>query len=494
MRTRTRLRRLVPVAVLAGLVAGCSPDQIMGSNTLPPDVPDPAHAKTPEGALAAYRGAVGQFGKAFGGQGGVIVPGALLTDELQDGSVGLAGSSDTYGWMYADARSLPEYSDPSLDPSGGFPGTPEVAYGTLQRARGQISQALGALRAYAPDAPVALQGRLYALEGYAEIFLADLYCSGVPLSTLDFDGDFTYQPGSSTAEVYQRAVAHFDSALALAADSAPVMHLARVGKARALLALGEYQAAAEAVADVPDDFQYAFGYRQQTASNAGGEADVIFTRYLAGDYRVASGYVDGAMMTDREGTNGLPFVSSHDPRTPADSLGVTFLGVPKFLPPPSSLPGDTVVVLSSGSEARLIQAEVQLHADDAGWLTTLNALRTDGTYDTQPDPNDPAQTDTLWHAGIGGVAGLAPLADPGDPNARVDLLFQERGYWLFLTAHRQGDLRRLVREYGRNPESVYPTGRYGGLDGQYGTAVNAPIPATERIYNPQFHGCLNRGA
>src|SRR5581483_10614772 len=123
-----------------------------------------------------------------------------------------------------------------------------------------VNQALGALRAYAPDAPVALQGQLYTFEGYTEIFLADLFCSGVPLSTLDFNGDFTYEPGSTTPAIYQQAVAHFDSALTLAMDSADVMDLARVGKARALLALGDYASARQVVTDVPDNFRYTIGF------------------------------------------------------------------------------------------------------------------------------------------------------------------------------------------------------------------------------------------
>jgi len=78
--------------------------------------------------------------------------------------------------------------------------------------------------------------------------------------------------------------------------------------------------------------------------------------------------------------------------------------------------------------------------------------------------------------------------------ADVDLLFQERGYWLFLTGHRQGDLRRLVRVYGRDPERVYPTGRYPGAFNIYGTDVTAPIPGAERLSNPLFTGCRSRGA
>ena len=34
----------------------------------------------------------------------------------------------------------------------------------------------------------AYRGELYALEGYAEVLLADLFCSGVPLNTFAVEG------------------------------------------------------------------------------------------------------------------------------------------------------------------------------------------------------------------------------------------------------------------------------------------------------------------
>jgi hypothetical protein len=112
-------------------------------------------------------------------------------------------------------------------------------------------------------------------------------------------------------------------------------------------------------------------------------------------------------------------------------------------------------VLASGVEARLIEAEAALQAGDpATWLATLNALRTDGTFDVTPM----SPPDTMWHAGGAAAAGLAPLADPGTAGGRVDLLFRERAFWLYLTGYRQGDLRRLIRQYGRTPDQVYPTG------------------------------------
>jgi hypothetical protein len=55
-------------------------------------------------------------------------------------------------------------------------------------------------------------------------------------------------------------------------------------------------------------------------------------------------------------------------------------------------------------------------------------------------------------------------------------------------------MRRLIRQYGRQPNAVYPTGSYQGGTGVYGTDVTAPIPAAERAFNPKFTGCKSRGA
>jgi hypothetical protein len=158
-------------------------------------------------------------------------------------------------------------------------------------------------------------------------------------------------------------------------------------------------------------------------------------------------------------------------------------------------------VVANGVEARLIQAEVALHAGNASWLTILNTLRTNGNFTTAPDPVDPSVIDTTWTAGTGGVDNLRPLGDPGASlsgqaavDARVTLLFQERASWLFLTGHRQGDLRRLIRQYGRTQDHVYPIGLYTAPGhGQYGVEVTVPVPPTESP-NPYFTGCVDRNA
>jgi hypothetical protein len=78
----------------------------------------------------------------------------------------------------------------------------------------------------------------------------------------------------------------------------------------------------------------------------------------------------------------------------------------------------------------------------------------------------------------------------------VDLVFRERAFWLFSTGHRTGDLRRLVRHYGRTPATVFPTGAWH-KGGNYGADVTMPIPQAEQN-NPNVgsgnEACIDRNA
>jgi hypothetical protein len=138
--------------------------------------------------------------------------------------------------------------------------------------------------------------------------------------------------------------------------------------------------------------------------------------------------------------------------------------------------------LADGLEARLIEAEANLNGGNtSAWLAELNALRANvgeimsdrilNYSSLVPGPNNPTTT-------------LDPLADPGTQDARVDLMFSERAFWMHFTGHRLGDLRRLVRSYGRATNAVFPTGAYhkGGV---YGDDVNLPLDFTE-TNNPNF--------
>ncbi|HEX5831167.1 MAG TPA: hypothetical protein VFY16_09310, partial [Gemmatimonadaceae bacterium] len=254
-------------------------------------------------------------------------------------------------------------------------------------------------------------------------------------------------------EMFERATAHFDSALALAADSTRVLNLARVGRARALLGLARFADAATSVAAVPT--AYVFATDASAAVQPNGVFDVINNRRQL-------------TVADREGTNGLDFRSAADPRVPTDFVGTTPGGTGDIHGFSRYASLAAPITLASGVEARLIEAEAMLRAGDAaGALTILNALRA-----TMP--------------------GLAPLGDAGSEAARVDQLFRERAFWLFATGHRQGDLRRLVRQYGRPPDSVFPSGPYFG--GQfYGSDVNF-APEAAQLQSPLYTGCASREA
>jgi hypothetical protein len=60
------------------------------------------------------------------------------------------------------------------------------------------------------------------------------------------------------------------------------------------------------------------------------------------------------------------------------------------------------------------------------------------------------------------------------------------------TAHRLGDMRRLVCQYGRAQNTVFPTGR-DHKGGEYGSDVNFAVSSDERN-NPKFTGCIDRSA
>lgn len=454
--------RAAAAGLLLTLLAACSVDGLVGDAPLPSDVSDPAATHTPAGALSAYRGALAQFAVAFGGFGGpsAVAASGLLGDELQDAAVvgTPAGLLQIIGF---DARVLPEQTDPASETS--LPESGVAVYENLQRVRGQAQQALGLLRDFPAQSSPALQGHLYALTGYSEVLLADLFCSGIPLSTLDYNGDFTLRPGASTAEVYQHAAALFDTALTLSSDSTRFLNLARVGKARALLGLGDFAQAAAAVQDVPDGYRYEVSYTAAVIAN-NTRVNFAGTQATGGTWTLS--------VSDREGGSGLDYRGSGDPRTASSPGGTNTWGVTVYHPDKYASDGSSPIVLADWVEARLIEAEAALQAGDVStWLAKLNHLRETAITPALPD-----------------------TTDPGIADARVDLLFRERAFWLFLTGHRQGDLRRLIRQYGRRQDQVYPSGTYPAGAAFYGSDVNAPIPAAERASNPLFSGCQSRGA
>ena len=304
---------------------------------------------------------------------------------------------------------------------------------------------------HAPEERAAI-GQLYAVRGLAAMFLGEVNCNGTPLSEVEdlkaqFGGPITSD--SMTA----RAVAELDQALEYASGDEHILNLVKVARGRALTNRGLFGDAAAAVAGVPTDYVY----NAELNPSGWGRQNPIFNANSNLYATVSNG----------EGTNGLDFVSANDPRVPTELVGTGTDGVTEVYQFMKYTDEYAPIVIASGIEARLIEAEAALQAGGGNWLTILNDLRA-----TAIDPP------------------MEPLMDPGTQDARVDLLFSERAFWLFGTGHRMGDLRRLLRQYGRSQNDTYPVGHYKGPQ-NYGTDVVFILTLSEQS-NPEGFTCLDR--
>jgi hypothetical protein len=293
---------------------------------------------------------------------------------------------------------------------------------------------------------------MLAARGYTSMRLAEDFCPGFPLH--DFV-DFAEVFGGpmSTEAAFTVALADLDSALAFAGDSARFKNLISVSRGRTLLGLGRFADAAAAVTAVPTTFVF----------------NAEFSTTDGNLYNQFAFVPRGRTVANLEGGVGLNYLTAGDPRAATIAGGNGFVsGQPVRTPTKFSTRG-LPMPIANGIEARLIEAEAALRAGSGTWLTILNALRA-----TAVTPALPA------------------LADPATANARVDLLFRERAFWLFLTGHRVGDLRRLITFYGRTADSVFPSGQYK-FGNVYGTATAIPFPSgLETPHNPEVTGCTTR--
>lgn len=436
-----RLGWVAGVGVVAGalLLGACDVDELLEVED--PDTVNPGTLEDPALLEVVVNGAIGDFTSAYSGSGGdaLLSVTALMSDELF--------SSGTFSTRTATDRRNQQ------TPSDG--NTSDGAYTGLQEARRALKDAAEKVAEFeGTDDP--RYPELKSLEGYTYIGLAENFCSAIPFSNL-VDGAYEYGSPLSTTEAFQEGIARFDDALGAGGGGLPA-----VGKGRALLNLGRFQDAAAAVASVPTDFNYFINHSVSGANNP------IYS--LQGNGRYS--------LSDMEGGTGLPFRSANDPRLPwfrdPDQPNGFDEAYPLFKVQKYNA-FTTPVVLASGVEARLIEAEAALQAGDiATWLDKLNGLR--------------AMVGTIMNAWVPGypIASptLDPLTDPGTAEERVDLMFRERAFWLFGTAHRLGDLRRLIYEYGRSEDQVYPTGAYF-KGGDFGNDIVFPLDFDE-TNNPNF--------
>ena len=462
----TRISRIG--AAFLGMLAAvaCSPGEIL--EVQDPDIIDPPDVSSPAGLAALHAGALGDFSVAIvgdnGGTEGQILVTGSFTDEL--------GNSETF-------PTRKEYDQ--RGPINVQNGTLNTVFRNLQQARRSAERAADIIKTIsATPATDARIGEAFNLAGFLYNYAGENYCSGVPVSVAADDGSLTFGDPLTTTELFERAVRNFDSALAYPAN-ATVTNTARVGKARALLNMNQVAAAAALVTAVPTTFSY----NTTHTVSLGRQQNGIFV-FINQNERFSVANLDGG--------NGLNFRAANDPRIPWARLPANDVGFDAATPQYDQgkyASETTPVSIASGVEARLIEAEAALRAgNSATWLGTLNTLRATVATPTTFPTGFPAA-----------FPALTPLADPGTAVGREDLMFRERAFWLYLTGHRLGDLRRLVRQYARagtTAGGVFPGagGAQYVIDGNpkggtFGTEMNLPIPFDE-LNNPNFTQCFDR--
>lgn len=468
MTIASRVRAAVGVSavMLVPLLGACSNVTDTLLEATDPDLISPENAQSAEGALALYSGALGRLKSITGGTGGEgssWLFGGLLVDEWSTSSTFVQNDE-------TDQRSIQVNNS-----------TVTGMFRNLARARTSATEAMRTMRKFRETETTRI-AELYFVRAFAEMQAASDYCNGIPLSGQDENGALIFGAPKPVADVFAAAVADADSGLALVTGTASgdvaVQRALKITKARALLGLGKFAEAGAAVAGIPTSYSYDITYALATGDITLYSQPASSRRYTVGDSLEGRGH-------NLLVKNAIPFYTAQDPRVPSkytiSSKGDTTLSQDGSIPSrtTSLWARSSSVSAVNGLDARLIEAEAKLQANDIPGMTAiLNTLR-----DAPPKLSEVQPPK------------MAPLALPADKNAATSLLFREKAFWTFGRGQRLGDLRRLVRQYNRPVDQVFPIGEhYRG--GNYGPDVNLPVPQQEEN-NPELGGkpaCIDRNA
>jgi hypothetical protein len=434
-RSRTGLAFLGAVLAVAALTACDSLLDVSSPSRVPA-----SQIETPANAVLLANGAIGDFECALGA---FIVVGGELTDELEDATATAAR------WVY-DKRSVPtdqqNYALNDCDAEG--------TYVPINRARESADNLLRILTA-ASDSEMpsgvkrdSLIAVMAAYAGYNRVLLGEMFCSAV-ISTLNPDGTIEYGVELTPQQVFQSADSMFSTAISVAQSltgGGDILNMAYIGRARARLDMGQYDAAradAEQVTD-PTYVHYATassttGRRENRVwaeSNPTGVASSVGPRYQNMTY------------------GGVP-----DPRVKAAFSGDTSSsGVLEWYQKKYPEAGSPIPV-AKWAEAQLIIAEADVRAGDVdGAVTIIDALHT--------------------------RAGLPPYNGARDQQSVLAQVIEERSRELWLEGQRLYDVIRNDLAIDPPPGTPY---RNGGVYGPAGRQLCLKLPDVERAGNPNLH-------
>jgi len=450
---RQLLPRLARTAAFGALIAsgvvGCDAHQPL--KVKDPDVAPPGFA-TGAAALPLLRaGALADFAVAVSG----------AADQQNNGHEGIANFGGIFTDEFDDEDTFPTRS--AMNTRNATNTNSSIA-GVFENLGAAHNDALRALGQYATYGPTQIgRAEMYNIDAYIYIYIAEHFCSGVPFSTIDIaTGKVTNGAFLTTVQMLDtaitelgegEAVALSDTASADAPEVPTQIGLSKVGIARALLDLGQITAAA----DTANAVSPGFIYQIYTSSNTPRQENGIWN-YTAPTQIQAFSVADGKNNT------GLPFRSANDPRVPyvlsdqpANNGNPVFYNQLKY---PTATTNFTV---ADYTEAQLILAEGDIfNGNYAAGKTIMDNLRS--------------------------TVGLPPLAAAvGDKNQILQVL-SERAFWMYVTGHRLGDMRRVLRApYNAAPYSFVQDDVYGTGAGLSPT-LEFPTPQLTNP-NPNYVAC-----
>lgn len=275
--------------------------------------------------------------------------------------------------------------------------------------------------------------RVSAFEGFAKVWLADLFC------TVAFDGT---GPELSSLEVYELAEEEFSKAIAAANADPAIAQAALVGRARVRRLLGDQAGAVADAEQVDPGFELNATY----STNSFPEQNMInFRTWEFGNWSIAPAFRN--LTLDDTGQPDPRVDLVLDPR-PA------FEPSQPLLAPVKAQNASSPITIASGDEAQYIIAEA---VGGQTAVDIINAVRARHGIDVEWEPQ-----------GTG-------------PNEIRDKVLDERRRTLFLEGVRLGDIRHYIPEYGLD---FFPTTTPQGFP--VGDQTCIPLPDIERNNNPDI--------
>jgi hypothetical protein len=341
--------------------------------------------------------------------------------------------ADTGGgsFVWYDNRNFEPFGWTSMYATGDCSGDAPNVYEPLSTARWMADDALRRLDEWGDQVPnnSELTAMAAGFAGYSLILLGEGMCT----AALDLGPEMT------AAQIFEEAVARFTRAMA--ATDTDIQNLARVGRARAYLNLGQYAEAAADAGAVPQGFSYDFDYSSSDASTEN-KLFVLMEREQMATIDVP--YRD------------MRFLGQADPRVPvhntdllAPGTDIELWATTKY----SSL--DAPVQVASWEEAQLIVAEAAL---ETGQLQQAVDII------------------TALHTNVG-----LPAFVSADATEIRDQLIYERSAELFLEGQHLQDLERFNLE-------LYPaTGTQAYHGGFFSDEICFPLPEVEYSNNDNIN-------